>query len=124
MNNTELCRALFEAFQDGNEALARSLCSPDLVAIQNGNPPMNLDMLLQFSRAVLNVVTDFRYEDARRSATDTGFVEEHSVRAELPDGSTLDLAACVVGEVRDGKICELREYFDGTAAAGLVAALS
>ena len=51
-------------------------------------------------------------------------VEEHRVCGTLPDGSNLDLAACVVADVRDGRICALREYMDTAAAAGLVAALS
>ena len=123
MNNTEICKALFAAFTDGDEERVRSLCAPDLQAEQNGRP-MDLETLLQFSRAVQAVVTDFRYEDAKRSATDTGFVEEHSVRGVLPDGSTLDLAVCVVADVRDGKVCNLREYLDGAAAAGLAAALA
>lgn len=124
MNNTQLCEALFAAFSQGNEERIRTLCTPDMQARQNNNPPMDLESLLEFSRSVLRVVGNFRYEDARRSETATGFVEEHSVRGVLPDGSDLDLAVCVVADVRDGKVCYLREYLDISAAAGLVAALS
>lgn len=59
-----------------------------------------------------------------RSATATGFVDEHSVRGILPDGSQLDVAVCVVADVRDGKVTGIREYLDTGAAAGLIAALS
>ena len=124
MENTELCAALFEALAAGDDARVRTLCTPDMQAIQNRNPPMNLDALLQFSSAVHGVVENFRYEEAVRSATATGFVEEHSVRGELPDGKSLDLRVCVVADVRDGKICSLREYLDTAAARGLAAALS
>lgn len=124
MNKTETCKALFEAFATGDETRVRALCTPDLRARQNNNPPMDLDTLLGFSQSVLRVVDNFRYEDARRSATATGFVEEHNVRGTLPDGSTLDLAVCVVADVRDGKVCDLREYLDVAAAAGLVTALN
>lgn len=123
MSNAELCEALFDAFAKGDEERVRSLCAPDMQAQQNNNPPMDLDTLLEFSRSVLRVVDDFRYEDARRSETATGFVEEHSVRGVLPDGSALNLAVCVVADVRDGKICNLREYLDVSAASGLIAAL-
>ncbi len=124
MNNIELAQALFDAFQSGNDASARNLCSPELTAIQNHRPAMGLDDLLAFSAAVRRLVPDFRYEAARRTDTPTGFVEEHSVRGTLPDGSKLRLPACVIGEVRDGKIIELREYVDGAAAAGLAKALA
>lgn len=124
MDHTRLCEALFEALAKGDEGRVRALCTPDMRARQNDNPPMNLDTLLAFARSVLRVVDDFRYEDAKRSATETGFVEEHRVRGVLPDGSRLDLAVCVVADVRDGKVCELREYLDLAAASGLIAALS
>lgn len=83
---------------------------------------MDLETVIGFSPAVLDVVDDFRYEDAVRSATASGFVEKHAVRGTLPDGSNLDLAVCVVAEVENGQVSEVREYFDGVAAAGLVAA--
>ena len=85
---------------------------------------MDLDSVLGFASAVRGVVADFRYEDPLRSATTAGFVEEHRVRGSLPDGSVLDLAVCVVADIRDGMVSDLREYFDGVAAAGLVSALS
>lgn len=124
MDNTELCKALFDAFAKGDEERVRTICTPDMQARQNNNPPMDLDTLLDFSRAVLRVVSDFRYEDAKRSSTATGFVEEHNVRGVLPDGSNLDVAVCVVADVRNGKVCHLREYLDLSAAAGLIEALS
>ena len=55
--------------------------------------------------------------------TETGFIEEHRVFGELPDGNQLNLAACVVGTVEDGKISALREYVDTGAAIGLMKAL-
>lgn len=124
VDNTELCEALFAAFETGDEERVRALCAPDMEARQNKNPPMDLDSLLEFSRAVRRVVKDFRYEDPRRSETATGFVEEHSVRGVLPDGGNLDLAVCVVADVEEGKVCRLREYLDVSAASGLIEALS
>lgn len=124
MGNTEICAALFEAFASGDGERVRALSVPDLQASQNGGPSMDLESLLTFSDAVQRVVKHFRYEDARRSATATGFVEEHNVRGVLPDGSQLNLPVCVVGDVRDGRVSALREYLDFRAAAGLVAALS
>lgn len=124
MDNTELAEKLFKAFARGDADGVRRLCSPDMQARQNNGPAMNLDALLEFALAVNRVVKDFRYEDAVRSATETGFVEEHSVRGTLPDGSELNLAVCVVADVRNGKLTDLREYLDFAAAAGLVEALS
>ena len=123
MNNTELCEALFDAFSGGDEERIRALYTRDMRARQNNDPPMNLEALLAFSRSVVRLDDNCRYEDAKRSETAEGLVEEHSVRGTLPDGSTLDLAVCVVADGRDGKIVDLRKYLDVSAASGLIAAL-
>ena len=122
--NAEICETLFKAFAKSDFDTVRKVCSPQLQAYQNNGPAMDLDTLLGFTAAVLSVVNDFRYEKAIRSATDTGFVEEHLVRGTLPDGTELNLSACVVGEVVKGQITQLREYVDSTAAQGLISALS
>ena len=124
MSHTDLAERLFSAFQNGDDDAARALCSPDLKAIQNHRPAMDLDALLGFNQAVQQKVKDFHYAEAIRAATPDGFVEEHSVRGTLPDGSPLQIAACVVAQVRDGKIIELREYLDGSSARGLIKALA
>jgi ketosteroid isomerase-like protein len=123
MDKLALCESLFEAFARGDQVRIRQLCHPDIRVQQNNNPPVDLDTILGFSRAVNAVVSGFRYEEAKRSETTTGFVEEHYVRGTLPDGSALDLAVCVVADVEDGRIVDLREYLDMSAAAGLLAAL-
>ncbi|XOV83118.1 MAG: nuclear transport factor 2 family protein [bacterium] len=124
MSHTDLAEQLFRAFQSGDDDTARALCSPDLKAIQNHRPAMDLDALLGFNQAVQRTVKDFHYADAVRTATPDGFVEEHSVRGTLPDGSALQIAACVVATVNNGKITELREYLDGSSARGLIKALA
>ena len=123
MDNTQVAISLFDAFTKGDADAVRKLCAQDLRASQNGGATMNLETLLGFTSAVLKVVKGFRYEDAVRSATASGFVEEHAVRGTLPDGTRFDLAVCVVAVVTGGKITDIREYFDSKAAEGLVKAL-
>lgn len=123
MDAVSTCAALFTAFADSDEPAIRALCAEDAVAIQNG-APMKLNSLIRFTLKVNKVIKDFHYEDPIRSATATGFVEEHMVCGTLPDGKPLKIPACVVGEIQDGKITVLREYLDSAAAMGLIAALS
>ncbi len=123
MSHTDIAERLFAAFAAGDVDAARSLCAADLKAIQNDNPPMPLDALLQFSAAVKARVPDFRYEERTCNATERGFVEEHLVRGTLPDGNELRIAACVVADVQDGQIQSLREYLDTADAVGLLKAL-
>jgi hypothetical protein len=79
--------------------------------------------LLRSSRAVHRVVQEFRYGDAVRSATATGFVESHAVRGALPDGKTLARAECVVAAAVGGEVTDVREYMDTGAAASVIAVL-
>ena len=51
MNDTELAIILFKAFAENDLEAARSLCHPDMKAIQNNNPAMDLDTLLGFWEA-------------------------------------------------------------------------
>ena len=121
--NTQIARAIFDAFQNGDVEAARALLCEDFSGSQNGGPAMGRDALLGFSAAVKAKVPDFRYEDIVCTATDCGFVEEHTVRGTLPDGDEINLRLCVIGTVADGQINELREYLDTAAAAGLAKAL-
>ena len=122
--NTDIARAIFDAFQSGDMEAAEALLAEDFKGSQNGGPDMDRATLLGFSGAVKAKVPDFRYEDIVCEATETGFVEEHTVRGTLPDGDQIKLRLCVVGTVEDGKITVLREYLDSAGAAGLAKALA
>ena len=124
MESIAIAEALFGAFVSGDDEKARELCAPDAQAVQNHAPPMSLDELLAFSASVRHVMPDYHYAEVVRTTTASGFIEEHSVRGTLPGGEELRLAACVIGEVRDGRITHLREYVDSFAARGLVKALA
>lgn len=121
--HTDLAAALFAAFESGDTDSARRLCDPGLIAVQNRARRMTLDELLEFSSAVLSAVSSFRYVDAVRTETVNGFVEEHAVEIVLNDGTTIQFAACVVAEVKDGRVVTLRETVDGAGAAPLLRAL-
>ena len=123
MDNAGIAQAMFAALAGQDEAAVRQLCSPALRVRQNNGPALDLETLLAFNRAVGRVVAGFRYCDAVRAATATGFVEEHAVRGSLPDGTSLELTVCVVADITGGVVTEVREYFDSRAAAGLIAAL-
>ncbi len=123
MDNAEIAKQLFAALAGQDEVTVRRLCAPDMKVRQNNGPPMSLNSLLKFNAMVGKAVTGFRYEDAVRASTDTGFVEEHAVRGTLPDGTALDLLVCVVADVQGGKVTSVREYLDSAAAKGLTSAL-
>jgi ketosteroid isomerase-like protein len=121
---TSIAEQFFAASAAGDNAAIRALCSPDLVVRQNGGPVMGIDGLLALSAGVRRVAPDFRYENAVRAGTDTGFVEEHDACGKLADGTEFRMAVCVVATVENGLITSLREYLDLAAARPLGKALA
>lgn len=124
MSNVDIAATFFNALANEDEQALRLICSEDFKPQQNGAPPLTLEALLGFAKAVHAVVTDFRYADPVRSATHTGFVQEHFVRGTLPSGKPLNLAVCVVGDISGERITSAREYFDSSAGAELLAELA
>lgn len=123
MDNTQMAQSLFSALEQRDDDRVRQLCAPDFRARQNSNPAVDIDRVLVFSAAAHRVLQGLRYENAVRSATTSGFVEEHDVCGTLPDGYEFTLPVCVVAEIKGQKITALREYFDTNAAKGLIEGL-
>lgn len=123
MTNTDIAAAFFSALAAEDEQALRAICSYDVKPQQNGGPPLTLDTLLGFAKAVHSVVADFRYAEVVRSETSSGFVQEHVIRGALPNGKEVALAVCVVGDVQNGKITSVREYFDSASAADVLGAM-
>jgi ketosteroid isomerase-like protein len=61
-----------------------------------------------------------RYTDVRRSATDDGFVQRHVLIATNRAGRRVEVPACIVATVRDGRITRLDEYLDSAAVNAMV----
>lgn len=108
----EFAERFFAASASGDVAALRALCAPGFAASQNGGPTMDFDALMGLAGAIRKIAPDFRYENAVRSETVSGFVEEHDACGTLPDGTEFRLAACVVATIEDGQIKSMREYLD------------
>ncbi|WP_353216282.1 nuclear transport factor 2 family protein [Sandarakinorhabdus sp.] len=124
MDNAALAEALFAALAANDVPAVQSLCSPAFSLRQNRGPAIGLNGLIKFNAIVHRIAADFGYSDAVRSATSDGFVEEHLVSGMLADGTRFAFPVCVVADVNDGLVSNVREYVDTAAAAPLLAALS
>ncbi len=61
-----------------------------------------------------------RYEILRREVLSTGFMQQHILRGELPDGRAFEMPACIICQVsEEGLITRLEEYLDPAQAAVL-----
>ncbi|MEO8538601.1 MAG: nuclear transport factor 2 family protein [bacterium] len=122
--HTEIAERFFTASAAGDPSAMTALCDPAVQVRQNSGATMGVTALTGLARAVKRAAPDFRYENALRSDTGTGFVEEHDVCGTLADGSTFRMAVCVVATVADGKITSMHEYLDTAEAAPLMAAMA
>lgn len=112
-----MCRRLFDAFEAHDLDLVESMLADGATVTQNGN-----EMTWPEAKAAIAGITDVlrnhRYSEIRQVVGDHAVVEEHAVDAELPDGRSVRLHACVVVRVdADGRITSLVEYADTSALA-------
>lgn len=119
-SNLDLCDRLFSAIMRGDIEAVRGIYAPDAVIWHNDDktaqaPEQNLRVLGWVTRNV----KDLRYEEIRRQETPAGFVQQHVLRGIAPNGTPIEVPACIVCEVRDGRITRLDEYLDSAQTAVL-----
>jgi ketosteroid isomerase-like protein len=69
-------------------------------------------------KGMVTRIVDRTYADRRVQVFPTGFVQQHVLQGTRKhDGARLELPACIVCEVKDGKITRLDEYFDSAGVA-------
>ena len=111
---------LFAAIPKGDLETVRDLYAPDARIWHNHDgivqdPAANLQVL----GWVVRNIRDLRYEEVRRQATPSGFVQQHVLRGTAPNGVALELPACIVCTVVDGRITRLDEYLDSAQLGAL-----
>lgn len=117
-----LADRLCAAIEAGDTASVESLYDP-LVRIWHNTD--NLEQSRDRNMAVLRWMTRtlraIRYDVIRREALPDGFLQQHVLRATLPDGSALAMPACIIARVDNGLIVRLDEYLDGRTVDALSA---
>jgi ketosteroid isomerase-like protein len=117
----ELAERLIDAIQRGDVEAVRAVYAPECVIWHNNDRvEQRVDDNLAVLRWVVTNIKDLRYEQIRRQRTDTGFVEQHVLRGTAPNGQALDIPACLVCTVQDGRITRLDEYLDTAHLAPLL----
>jgi ketosteroid isomerase-like protein len=108
----QLATRLFDAFERSDVAVYDELVAADA---RFWNPFREIDA--QRLRDVLEtgepMVPGLRYDGPQRQvfADASGFVQRHIARGNGPDGA-MNLPACVVGLVHDGRLSRLEMYYD------------
>ena len=109
----KLCHTLFDAIERGDIEAVDRCYAPDMtlwfnVTGKEIGREENLDALVK-GRDLHRRRT---YDDRIISTFDDGFVVQYTVNVVAHNGTKVPLSACLVAEVRDGKITKLFEYLD------------
>jgi ketosteroid isomerase-like protein len=114
----EVAERLFAAIEAGDIDAVRDLYDPDAEIWHNTDRvTQGRDENLATLAWVHRNLSGITYEDIRRSATDDGFVQRHVFTAASRAGRRVEVPACIVASVRDGRITRLDEYLDSAAIA-------
>ena len=116
-----LAERFFAAIEAGDAETLREMYDPDVEIRHNTDGAVqgrddNLATLAWMGRNL----PDLRYTEIRRSATAGGFVQQHVLVATNRAGRRVEVPACIVTTVRDGRITRLDEYLDSAAVAALL----
>jgi hypothetical protein len=109
----DVAERLFRAFEANDADTVAELCDPEATFRQNAGPVVKMADIIPGFANLHESIGHHRYVDVQRAIFADGFVEEHRAVSTLPDGSPMDILACVVGRVGpSGKLVELHEYLD------------
>jgi len=120
-SHLQIAKRLIDAVAAGDIEAVRNIYARDAVIWHNNDGVMqSVDENLAVLAWVVKHISNLRYDDIRRHATPTGFVEQHVLHGTLPNGNALSVPACLVCTVEDGRITRLDEYFDSAHLAPLL----
>ena len=114
----DIADRFFAAIEAGDIATVREIYSPDAEIWHNTDGlvqgPDDNARTLSWITANLR---DVSYTKIKRSATDDGFVQQHVLVATNRAGNRVEVPACIVTTISDGRITRLDEYLDSASIA-------
>jgi uncharacterized protein len=109
----------FRAVEAGDVEAIRSIYAPDArIWHNNDRLEQTVDQNLRVLGWVARNLTDRHYRVQRRVAIPGGFMQQHVLEANTV-GGPFSMPACIVCEVKDGRITRLEEYLDSAQAGHL-----
>ena len=120
----DLADRLFGAIERGDVDAVRELYAPGAVVWHNDDGvEQTVEQNLLVLGWVVDNLADRAYEEVRRQATPTGFVQQHVLRFTRSDGSRQELPACLVVtcDLDAGTITRIDEYLDSAQVRARIA---
>ena len=117
-DSLEVAARFFDAIEAGDIETVRNIYHPDVIIWHNydgvdrketgDNRDDNLKVLAGLPKRIAGA----RYDVWYRESTETGFVQQHVLRGTMPNGQPIEIPACIICRVEEGRITRLDEYFD------------
>jgi ketosteroid isomerase-like protein len=119
--NLEIAERLFAAIMRGDVAAVGEVYAPDCVIWHNNDRTHTQTVAenLQTLGWVTRNIDQLRYEEVRRQETPSGFVQQHVLRGIARNGAPVEIDACIVCRVENGRITRLDEYLDSAQLESL-----
>jgi ketosteroid isomerase-like protein len=114
----------FRAVESGDIEAVRAIYAADARIWHNfDRREQTVEENLRVLRSLARVLPGRRYSVHRRVAIPGGFMQQHVLEGETAAGP-FAMPACVICEVKDGRIARLEEYLDSGQVAELRALIS
>ena len=114
----QLAESFFNAIERGDLEAVRTIYPPDAIIWHNTDgASITADENLEMLESFISNVPERHYTRRRLDVFEGGFVEQHLLKGKLANGKEVQLSACIVCKVREGRITRLDEYFDSAALA-------
>ena len=115
----DVAERFFRAIETGDVAAIRAIYAPDAVIWHNNDSrEQTVDENMRVLGWVSRNLKNRHYRVTRRVAIPGGFLQQHVLEAETANGP-FAMPACIVVEIKDGRISRLDEYLDSAHAAAL-----
>lgn len=111
---------LFHTVEHGDLDELRDIFAPAAQVWHNTDEKLvDVETTIANLRKIRGSATVFRYTDIRREPTPSGFVQQHLLIIEMPDGRRVRDLACCICRVENGRIAHMDAYHDSAATHGL-----
>jgi ketosteroid isomerase-like protein len=121
-DHLEVAERLFKAIEAGDVDAVKDIYAPDAEIWHNtdGVVQSPADNVRTLTWLTTNL-RDIAYTEIRRSATDDGFVQQHVLVLTNRAGQRVEVPACIVVRITDGRITHLDEYIDSAVVPRITA---
>jgi len=119
----------FSAIEAGNIHALKDIYHPDVVVwhntdgLEHQQRGQSRDDNLALLSVLTSIITEWKYDIWFREATESGVVQQHTLRGRLPNGEQLAIPVCIVFQIVDGLVVRLDEYIDSAHTQAMVDAL-